>query len=404
MVFAISGFNSCSRKPGIYPNNLKESVFDRFGTAARMLQDMQCASLSHSRFFPLSGFENCAMRIENAVSKYFLEYIEIFSPRIFFTFAMWGAKKIYWGLRKCELVCWLRDFKKLVSAKKMSLYEGKPQFDAEQFTTSSQFHRLTTLFPIIHLWKAKKIDWIDLSGGTCFGESLSALKYQRYFTMRRGFLGFPAEEKICVKNEVIFIQTIHQIQSVFLSVLKCKRKMESKQIYANDLMTRDNKIDEARLFHFLRPCMTSRMEARYYCNRFAESFAQSSTDLIRAIASCDQALKEAVDSSHLSEIFLNEKGYKKHTQKELDSSVCDFLARRSGCFVLICGGGEKIGHALFIKIEDGQCLTFDPGTNIHFITPHTPEGVFKTVELMKKLLISPNLGSNLYYKVMSIDS
>src|SRR5579862_1467223 len=246
MVFALSGFNGCSRLPGVHarqdndsyiPKQLKESVFDRVYTAARMSQEMRRASLSRSRFFPLSGYENCAMRVENAVSKYFLEYVEVFSPRIFFTFVLWGAKKIYWGLRQCELICWLRDFKKLVSAKKMSLYEGKPQFDAAQFTTSSQFHRLTTLFPIINLWKAKKIDWIDLSAGTCFGESLSALKYQSFFNMRRGFLGFPAEEKMRVKNEVIFIQTIHQIQNGFLSVLKYKKKMESKQIHANDLMT-----------------------------------------------------------------------------------------------------------------------------------------------------------------------
>jgi len=286
----------------------------------------------------------------------------------------------------------------------MSLFEGKPQFDAAEFKASSQFLRLTSLFPIIHIWKTKNIAWLDLSAGTCFGESLSAMKYQSRFDTHQGFLGFPAEDKMHVKNEVIFIQAIHVIQNIFEAVIKFKRELESKQIFAAALASRVNRVDEDRLFHFLRRCGASRLEARYFCRNFADLFAHSYQDLILAHASCDLALKEAVDSMHLSEIFSNKRKYQFNTQKALDAALCDFLTHRSGCFSLICGGDEHVGHAMFLKIDDGKCFTYDPAKQISFITPKTSDGLYKTIELMKKILIRPNLGSNLYYKVMAIDS
>jgi len=345
-----------------------------------------------------------AMRLENAISKYFIERFELFSPCNIYEIFVRSIKEIYWGTKRLERAYWFHNFKKKVSVKKMSLFEGYTQFDALEFQTSSQFLRLTTLFPIVHEWTAKKIDWLDLRNGTCFGESLVAMKYKNRFNMQQGFLGFHADDKMHVKNQVILIQAIHEIQNIFSHVLKHKREMENRRIPTVALTSHVHQVHEARLFHFLRKCGTSRFEARYLCSKFSDLFLYSSQDLTLAHASCDQALREAVNSFYLSEIFTNEKGYQYNTQKVLDNGVCNFLSHRSGCFTLICGGDEKIGHAMFLKMENGKCFTYDSSKHISFITPQTPDGILKTIELMKKILIKPNLGGNLFYKVMAIDS
>ena len=58
---------------------------------------------------------------------------------------------------------------------------------------------------------------------------------------------------------------------------------------------------------------------------------------------------------------------------------------------------------MFLKVKQGKCVSFDPATELSFVTDHTADGIFKTIELMKKILLKGNFVNNTYYKSNVID-
>ncbi len=352
--------------------------------------------------------EDCAIRIKNFVSKYFIEYIEFFFPHTFYDFIVFVGKSIYWDLKECRFGHWLEQFKSRVEhVQTTKLYEAQLQIDANTFISSPQYRRLKERFPVIEVWKKKQIDWTSLNEGVCFGNAVTAMKYHRLFDTRTGFKGIEAPDKNCLGNEAIFFQSLHELRSIHEGVLTIKKRMVAQHITEKDLLSKEEAVREAWLFHFLRKVYVSRLEARYLSETFPELFALSSYELQQIVESCDRIVDEELCSAEtlnpqLHEKYSSEKNYEKRTQSELDKDICRFLSVNSGHFVLLCGGQKKIGHAMFLKVEQGKCVSFDPATELSFVTDHTADGIFMTIELMKKILIKANFGSNLYYKVMSL--
>lgn len=355
--------------------------------------------LAHGR--EIFSCEDCVLRIKNAVSKYFLEYIAFLSPNHLFDLVVFIGKSLYWELKESFSFFWFEDFKSRVQHVKTTvLCQSELQWGSEEFLASEHCFKLKNLFPIIEVWEKKQFDWLCLDEGTCFGKSFTAMKYHHLFDPHRGFLGEGEEPHL--DTQVIFFQALHGLRKIYEGISKIKKRMDANK--AAPLLSKEPAMREACLFYDLQRVNVPSGEARYLSEVFSELFYQTSEELELAIQICDDVLAAEFPSQQnvVQEVFSNEKECTKRTQKELDQDICDFLAEKDGAFVLIGGGERRIGHAMFLKMEQGKCIAYDPATAMSFVTDHVPDEMLKTVDLMKKLLLRPNLGGQVYYKVMSI--
>jgi hypothetical protein len=351
-------------------------------------------SISFQNLRSNPAFKDLSIRAEYCFYKYFLQWIEPLFPHHFCKNLKVALQIIYWDIKHhVTFYPWLKNFKTGVNAVKLPMFDDKAQVQAVEFIASPEFQKLRSVCPLVDcIHNDKRVsDMFDLSGGTCLGQSLVAMKYHSYFTTDKGFKGFEAANRPVIKNQVAFLQTLHQIQNKFKVVMELKKKLEAKNISPEELCSPDNSVDDAKLFHALRSINVSRVRAFHFTNAFPSLFKFSSEELKQKISLCDQMTNEtAVPIEQASSLHLNPKKLstenKNNTQKEMDHAICQFLCQNSGRFLLASGGAMNAGHAMFLKVENGKCLTFDPGTKISFITAQNSEGIAKTLELMKRIL------------------
>src|ERR1700679_534568 len=64
---------------------------------------------THSvRSFDVPFWKTCAVRIENLVSKYFVEFAELLSPCNILKSWVWGVQWLYWSVKDLFFPCWMK--------------------------------------------------------------------------------------------------------------------------------------------------------------------------------------------------------------------------------------------------------------------------------------------------------
>jgi hypothetical protein len=354
-------------------------------------------------------YQDIAIRSEYYISKYFIEYIELLHPIKMYKILTALGKIIYWEIKKWQNQGWYKDFKQRVNSRKIALYEGRPSIYHREFIASAQFQKLKALFPRIEQVQGdqKVKNLFDFGEGSCFGESLAAMRHHRNFSVDLGYIDL---KNSGVKNEVIFFQALHFLKVEYIIARTLKKKLDAREVRVENLYSPDKKIDPARVFHYLRLSGASRECARRMSEEFPELLVLSVNELSQKIKLCTQMVREtAVPPQDALTFRLNTKKFstkeliKNKIQQESDVKIRQFFCENTGCFALLCGGERFKGHAMFVKIEQGKCFTFDPAFDMCFTTPHTPDGVGATIDLMKKIVEEANLGGSIYYQVMSLE-
>ena len=301
------------------------------------------------------------MRIENFVSKYFFEVIEslIGLPSELARDAYWSFKSFQYSI---EDEWWPRanrvqhhvDFK---------FYLKKPEIDDPAFLASPYFSRLKMLCPVVdEVFKAKKLrETFSVSDGTCYGQSLTAMKNHAIFDVARGVRLQGLDVKT-IQHEVVFLQMLHKIQCLYKSVLVKKKLLDALGVKLHNVIAADGTLDEAKAFHFLRAANFSRAFARIFCT----------PNLIKVLQALPQEQEQGIarTAAVLENIDMDGRSVhlKAHKFAGSEERLREFLSRHTGKFIFIAEG-RYVGHAMFIKIEQGRCITFDPGNASLLLLP-----------------------------------
>jgi hypothetical protein len=335
--------------------------------------------------YAASSFEECSIRIENIVSKYFLEYLEPLSPQNVFSSVVFVIQSIYTEVDKILFWRWFEPFKAQVGSATTLLYDGELTCDTA-FYESREYETLKKRFPFIYSWKEKGVEWLNLADGACLGESLALMKGHLHFD---GLCSMP----LGFKTEAIFFQALHQLQFLFKEALALQKNLEQNNISQMDFQSAKGPIDPDRLFHYLRLVGASRRAARIFSETFPELFLLDSNVLQGSIELGDWEARCAYP------LWLDMEKF----SDESDDKACDFFCNNPGVFTLIACGERGAGHAMFVKVEGGQCHTFDPMTRTSFSTYSTKQGVAKTLELIKRIVTIFNGRDRISYRVMGLD-
>ncbi len=336
------------------------------------------------------------MRVDNFVSKYVIEVIQslIFLP--------WElGNDMYWEFKSLHYV--VEDFwdplkDRVQHYKKFKPYNTFPRVDDPDFLTSVQFQKLRMLCPLFQE-KIQANQWresFDLSGGTCYGESLTAMKHHQLFDVQSGVQTQGIDYKE-MQREATFLQLLHQIHLIYKGELGNKKEFQKKGIKIEDVVDPTGSFDEAKAFKTLRATNYSRAEARLYCTpNLVKILRLSTSEHERCIERIEAVLERTVIDGHSCP--LKQRWFKASTQEVAEASVREFLSQQKGSLVFI-GAGGSCGHGMFIKIAQGWCITFDPATHCTFSTPHTPEGISETIRLMNRIVMPFSGRGKLSYRI-----
>ena len=251
------------------------------------------------------------------------------------------------------------------------------------------------------------LSFFDLSGGACFGISLTAMKYPHYFDDKGGYNNSFTSDFI--KDQVILIQSLHHLQAECEIFLNLQKKLQSHCLNRAQLLSKEGQIDPIKAFYYLRHvAKISGFLALYFadCKRL---FSNSIEQLQEKITQCREMIAKSVVAGDTSkklnpQVFSTEKIGQAVAQEKIDLALSDFLCKNQGVFTLISNGKLGNGHAMFLKIEKQRCIVLDPARDILFTTAQTATEVKKIIELMKSLIFCCNCSGRVNYRMMKIDS
>jgi hypothetical protein len=228
-----------------------------------------------------------------------------------------------------------------------------------------------------------------LQKGMCYGESLVLLKLARYFP----FSG-PLRDNILLdkySSIAAFLQLIGLLKSKWQAIPLIKEALAKEGYLVDRLFTKEGKLDEAELFHYLSvafPTSTKENLRHMIQCLFAEDFQFNEKELQEKIQRLCQIEKEFMHSSRQhSNLPLIPQGVWKRRQQivKLDNKMKNFenkavaIAQRffqntSGSFILSVWS-EYDAHAIFMKKEGEVLLYYDTIAKTWMIFSHASESL-----------------------------
>ncbi len=337
------------------------------------------------------------IKIDNFVSKFFLEKMEYF-----FTYPKEKIRMILSHHYKVEWMAKNGSNSNYFPAFETSLQEK--ELLSQEFEMTPHFRdiqKFISIFQKAHSWNEIK-PWLEalLEKGMCHGLALSALKHERYFPYEKPMI----EDFFShIKHEATFLQLIYHLWSPFSFIDDLNKLSLDLEVIAEKFFLPSGEMDEDKTFYYLRKAYPNK--SRLHIRQRLEVYKRLVTrgDMKRSPEEM-QALRQEL-SHFKTQYFLEEKQQdslpfipgsrmdevlfcpgKDYSSKGQQELLHDYLLAHPGAYRVVISVLNHAAHTIFIKVFPSGCIVYDPHFRRQgkwFRYPNKSEGIKETLKMLE---------------------